>query len=363
MPARPTLGRLRFTALARLCRAAPAREARRLNLALQGGGSHGAFTWGVLDRLLDEPDLEIAALSGASAGAVNAVLFAAGLADGGRAGAKAKLESFWTQVARLPGAVLVSKAGPLDGDFAPPLSPATLIDLAARVLSPYQANPLGLNPLSELLAALVDFDALRRSPLPLHIAATDIARGDGRLFTTPEISLDVVLASACLPHLHHAVEIEGRHYWDGGYSANPPLVALAADGGAADTLFVQLMPVGREQVPTRAGEIAEHVNNIVFTAPLRREIERIVAARRRWDARLWPLGAAARLARHRFHRIDATGLLRQGGSGSRLVAHERTLAKLRERGYAAADQWLARHGRAIGRTATADLARDVFGVG
>ncbi len=356
----PKPDRFRLTALARLGRAGKARRARRLNLALQGGGAHGAFTWGVLDRLLDERNLDIAALAGASAGAVNAVLFAAGLAEGGREGAKAKLESFWTALANMPGVVLASKAGDAGAGLGHPVSPATMIDMAARVMSPYQANPLGLNPLGELLASLIDFDLLRRAPLPLLIAATEIASGNGRLFTTPEITLDVVLASACLPHLHHAVEIDGRHYWDGGYSANPPLIALAAGGHAGDTLFVQLMPVGRESPPTRAGEIAEHVNNIVFTAPLRGEIERIAAAKRRWELRLWPLGAAARIARHRFHRIDATEILRQDGSGSRLVANGRILAKLRERGQAAADGWLVRHGAAIGRTATVDLARDVL---
>jgi NTE family protein len=353
--------RFRLAALARLWRPAPARNVRRLNLALQGGGAHGAFTWGVLERLLDEPDLDIAAVSGASAGAVNGVLLAAGLAEGGRAGARAKLESFWTALARMPGAVLASKAGDVGAGLGHPVSPAMLIDLAARVMSPYQANPLGLNPLRELLSSLIDFESLRRSPLPLYIAATEVASGNGRLFTTAEISLDVVLASACLPHLHHAVEIGGRHYWDGGYSANPPLIALAAGGHTGDTLFVQLMPVGRESLPTQAGEIAEHVNNIVFAAPLRREIGRIAAARRRWDVRLWPLGAAARLARHRFHRIDGTGILRRDGTGSRLIANGRTLAKLRDRGRAAADGWLARPGAAIGRNATVDLVRDVLG--
>ena len=359
----PEPARFRLAALSRLWRGAAVRPERRINLALQGGGAHGAFTWGVLERLLDERDLNISAVAGASAGAVNAVLLAAGLAEGGRAGAKAKLESFWTALARMPGAVLASKAGDVGAGLGHPVTPAMLIDLASRMMSPYQANPLGLNPLRELLSSLIDFDRLRRSALPLHVAATEIASGNGRLFTTAEISLDVVLASACLPHLHHAVEIEGRHYWDGGYSANPPLIALAAGGYAGDTLFVQLMPLGRAGVPTQAGEIAEHVNNIVFAAPLRREIGRIAAARRRWEWRLWPLGAAARLARHRFHRIDATGALRLSGTGSRMVANGRSLAKLRERGQAAGDEWLYRHGAAIGRTATVDLVRDVLGPG
>jgi NTE family protein len=357
----PVPGRFRLAALARLWRVAPERRARRLNLALQGGGAHGAFTWGVLDRLLDEKNLDIAAIAGASAGAINAVLVAAGFAEDGRARAKAKLEAFWTALAHLPGTVLASKAGYAGGELAAQMSPTALIDLTARVLSPYQTNPFGLNPLGDLLASLVDFERLRRAPLPLYVAATEVATGNGRLFTTAEITLNVVLASASLPHLHHAVEIDGRHYWDGGYSANPPLVALAAGGHAGDTLLVQLMPIGRERLPTRAGEIAEHVNNIVFAAPLRREIERIAAARRRWDWRVLPFGAAARLARHRFHRIDATKELRGTTVGSRLIADGRTLAKLRDRGRAAADAWLICHDADIGRTATVDLAAEVLG--
>ena len=360
-PAIPYPRRVYRAALARLRRVPPAPRERRLNLALQGGGAHGAFTWGVLDRLLDEEDLEIAALAGASAGAVNAVLLAAGLAEGGREGAKAKLESFWDTLANMPGAVLASKAGDSGGDLAAPVSPTTLLALAARMLSPYQTNPLGLNPLRELLANLVDFERLRRSPLRLHIAATEVANGNGRLFSTAEISLDVVLASACLPHYHHAVEVDGRHYWDGGYSANPPLLVLAADRRVGDTLLVQLMPTGRERLPTQADEIAEHVNNIVFVAPLRREIEQIAAARQRWDRRLLPLGAAARLARHRFHRIDAAEGLREARAGSRLIADRRTLARLRDRGRATADEWLSRHGAAIGRNATVDLVAEVLG--
>ena len=360
-PATPRWARFRRLGLARLGRTPPASRARRLNLALQGGGAHGAFTWGVLDRLLDEEELEITALAGASAGAVNAVLLAAGLAEGGRAGAKAKLESFWDALAHMPGAVLASKTGDVGGDLAQPMSPSTMLALAARMLSPYQTNPLGLNPLRELLANLVDFERLRRSPLRLHVAATEVANGNGRLFSTAEISLDVVLASACLPHYHHAVEIDGRHYWDGGYSANPPLLALAADRRVGDTLLVQLMPLARERLPTQADEIAEHVNNIVFVAPLRREIERIATARRRWDRRLLPFGAAARLARHRFHRIDAAEGLREARAGSRMIAERRALARLRDQGRAAADGWLVRHGGDIGRNATVDLVAEVLG--
>ena len=350
----------RATALVRALLPRPRPRRRHLNLALQGGGAHGAFTWGVLDRLLDEEELEFTAIAGASAGAVNAVLVAAGLAEGGRAGAKAKLESFWNGLADIVGGMLAHHSA-YGGGFASALSPSRLIDLTTRVLSPYEANPFGLNPLRELLARLVDFEKLRRSPLRLHIAATEVANGRGRLFSTAEISLDVVLASACLPHLHHAVEIDGRHYWDGGYSANPPLLALAADRRVGDTLLVQLVPARRDRLPTQAIEIIDQVNNIVFAAPLRRDVEKIAMTRTHWRGRLLPFGRSARIARHRFHLIDAMEDLRAVGPGSRLIADWRTLKELRRRGRTAADAWLARHGGAIGRNATVDLVAEVLG--
>ena len=193
----------------------PARgKTRRLSLALQGGGALGAFTWGVLDRLLEEEHISFDAVSGASAGAMNAVLLASGLTQGGPEEARASLERFWRKV---------SKAGQLSRLAS---SNATLTAIAPR-LSPYQFNPLDLNPLREILAGEVDFDAVRtKAPVRLLLGTTRVSDGSLRIFRTEEVTSDVVLVSACLPHLHHAVTIDGEAYWDGGYAANPPLIPL-----------------------------------------------------------------------------------------------------------------------------------------
>ena len=214
--------------------------ARPLSLALQGGGSFGAFTWGVLDRLLESDGVALDMISGVSAGAVNAVLLAAGLAEGGPA-ARA---SGWSASGGAP-APLSSMTRHVTTGTA-----ALALDLSTRVLSPYQFNPLGLNPLRGLLAEEVDFARLRRaSPIRLLIGATRVKDGRLRLFRDDEITLDVVLASTCLPQLHHAVEVEGEWYWDGGFSANPPLRQLVLDSAADDVALVQITPEEQEGVP------------------------------------------------------------------------------------------------------------------
>src|ERR1700676_1480129 len=191
-----------------------------IDLALQGGGSHGAFTWGVLDRLLEEPQLRIVAISGTSAGAMNAAVLADGWTDGGAEGARASLEKYWRRVSRAA-AFSPLQRSPLDrfmGRWTLDTSPAYIaMDLMSRLLSPYDLNPLGLNPLREILAESIDFDRLARSPIKLFITATSVRTGRGRIFRNGEITPDVLLASACLPTMYQAVEIDGEAYWDGGY--------------------------------------------------------------------------------------------------------------------------------------------------
>src|SRR4051812_8266384 len=201
-------------------------DKQRLSLALQGGGAFGAFTWGVLDRLLEEDDLELDAVSGASAGAINAVLLASGLAKGGPDEARASLERFWTGVGASTTKNLL-------------LRPELVVATASQ-LSPYQFNPLRLNPLRDLLAQEVDFEALRtRSAVRLLVSATRVQDGALRVFRAKAISREVVLASACLPRFHHAVDIHGEAHWDGGYAANPPLVSLVGASRISDVLLVQ----------------------------------------------------------------------------------------------------------------------------
>jgi NTE family protein len=238
----------------------------RLSLALQGGGSFGAFTAGVLDRLLDEPDVDFDAVSGASAGAVNAVLLASGLIEG-RAAAKARLERFWKRMSQstafLPKASLVSL-----------MSASPFLHLLS--LSPYQFNPFNLDPLRDALAAEIDFAELRaKAPMKLLIGATRVRDGKLRIFEARELTIESVLASACLPLIHHTVEIAGEPYWDGGYAANPPLIPLVHASDAAHLLVVQVTPTASERLPKTPREIERRLERIQFNATLNAELEAI----------------------------------------------------------------------------------------
>jgi NTE family protein len=246
---------------------------RRLALALQGGGALGAFTWGVLDRLLEAPGFRFAGVSGASAGAVNAVVLAAAWVQGGAPASRQALDRFWQRIseaARLPPFGLqpfqsVPGFGPAAGALA--------LDVTTRLVSPYQFNPLELHPLREILAETVDFAALMAPACPpVVISATRIADGTARLFGNAEITLDTVLASAALPSLNHAVEIDGEAYWDGGYVANPPLRALVAAARPDALLVVQLNPLRDDRLPRQAPDIIARLNQIVFNRPLLDEL-------------------------------------------------------------------------------------------
>ncbi|OAN52141.1 hypothetical protein A6A04_00050 [Paramagnetospirillum marisnigri] len=234
-----------------------------LGLALQGGGIFGAWAWGVLDRLLEEPRFRPIMVSGASAGALNAVVMAAGLAEGGQERARQRLRELWTGVADMPFLKLLGTPG------------AHLqLDLLTRLLSPYQFNPLNINPLRDLLMRLVDFERLRRDPpLGLFLSATHVPSGTARIFREHEVTAEVVLASTCLPSLHHTVEIDGESYWDGGFSANPPLLPLALDSTCRALLLVKLTPDAEPRVPVTAQAIAARMQRLLFNTPLLRDLE------------------------------------------------------------------------------------------
>jgi NTE family protein len=309
----------------------PRRRPDRLNLALQGGGAHGAFTWGVLVRLL-EAGIRIEGISGASAGALNAVVLASGWLRGGAAGAVRALDELWREIARLAQMSRL-RAGGLSQMAA---------DFAAQFLSPYQLNPMGVNPLRPVLERLVEFERLRALELPrLFIAATDVATGRARIFRNAELSLDAVLASACLPQLHHAIEIDGASYWDGGFSANPPLVALVEACAARDVLLVQINSLAAERLPRTPREIRNRIAEIAFGRPLAEELERL---RHRAGSTFTPLNwltqRRRRLARHRLHTIDGSAELARLDSGTKVDPTWPLLLDLRERGWQAADAWL-----------------------
>ncbi|HWA48356.1 MAG TPA: patatin-like phospholipase family protein [Dongiaceae bacterium] len=319
-----------------------------MNLALQGGGAHGAFTWGALDRLLEDDTLSFEALSGTSAGAINAVLLAAGLADGGPVAAREKLAKFWSAIATHPHGDAIASSLFIAFPGLQRVQQAGL-DLMGKFLAPAQFNPLDYNPMRDLLRDLVDFERLRALGPALFVAATDAATGRKRIFTREEMNLEAVLASACLPQLHHPVEVDGRLYWDGGYVANPPLLPLVQDAKAADTLLIQLIPLADQDVPQDHAGIGEGLTRVIFNAPLRQEIAtlQLLSEAQKPDSQV---------AGHRFHLIDATPTTQSLPPGSRLTPDRRLIEQLRDAGRQAADDWLARNRDQIGRQATADLA-------
>jgi NTE family protein len=324
----------------------------RLNLALQGGGAHGAFTWGVLERLLEDDDLEIGWVSATSAGAVNAVALAAGLSEGGKEQAREKLRHVWEAVHK-SGVPDLMRLNP----FFYGLSRAPHLAHMASLWSPYEFNPLGFDPLRHLLEDEIDFARLRASsPIELLIAATEVATGRPRIFHTSEITVEAVLASACLPTLHHAVEIDGVAYWDGGFSANPDIKTLAMESPVEDTLIVQLSPLVRQELPTGVRDISLHVNRLAFNAPLKRDVELIETVRdcsKRWfgSAR----GPHGRLANHRFHLIEA-GRYTSGLSPDSTMKPDWTLLQyLYRAGRDETEKWFARHHAAVGRRSSVNL--------
>jgi len=314
-------------------------QRRHVNLALQGGGAHGAFTWGVLDQLLEDGRIVIGGISGTSAGAVNAVLLADGLAQGGSEGARERLADFW-RAASLGGSLPELQRAVVERLF--PLLPqrATLPwfgDLA-RFLSPYDLNPLNINPLKDLIGRFVDFERIRSGDRNLFITATNVLTGEPRIFARHEITPEVVMASACLPLMFRAVEIEGVPYWDGGYSGNPVVLPFLESGSCADILIVQINPRERAKLPTSANEIMTRMNEITFNAPLIAELRALELAGAR---------------RTRLHRIvmDDVPL----DARSKLKVDFEFFLSLRKRGQRAAQRFLDAHFNDIGRRSTIEL--------
>ena len=353
--------------------AATRRDAVAVNLALQGGGAHGAFTWGVLDRLLEDDTIDFGWISATSAGAVNAAALCIGLARGGRDDARSTLASVWNAVVQTSVPDLARINPWLAGSLATLSRSGTLASVAS-MFSPYEFNPLGFDPLRKLLEEHIDVALLRsRSGPEVLIAATDVATGIARLFRRHEISIEAILASACLPTIHHAVEIEGRAYWDGGFSANPDLITIATECEVGDTLIVQLSPLAKPASPKTAREIAAHISHITFNRPYVAEIEAIVRLReahalqrRRW--RPWRRNTreaalpATRIAAHRFHLIDGGLVTSRLPDATKAKPEQSVLDYLFRAGRTEASKWLERHGPSIGKHDTAELAARLAGL-
>ncbi len=329
---------------------------RTLNLALQGGGAPGAFTWGVLDRLLEDGRIEFDGVSGTSAGAMNAVVLADGLLRGGRDGAREALADFWQAVAQ---SVPFDTAVPtLEGDGVMP-SPAIQILLQwSRYFSPYELNPFDFNPLRDIVSERIDFPRLRQqSKIQLFIAATHAKSGRLRLFRNGELTPDAVMASACLPTLHHAVEIDGEPYWDGGYSANPAIYPLLFDCRARDVVLVLLSPlIYGGGTPRSAAEIHSRALELAFSANFLREMA-MYAHARRYSTEGWlPMGRLERrLAGARMHLIESQDLIGHLGTSTKLTAHLPFLQELRDLGRERAREWLDQNREDLGRRSTIEL--------
>ena len=325
-----------------------------IDLALQGGGAHGAFTWGVLDRLLEEPWLRIEGISGTSAGAMNAAVLVDGYAKGGAERARLQLGLFWKKVSD---AALLSpfRRSPLDillGRWTLDSSPLFLaFDLMARIFSPYDLNPRGVNPLAQILVDCVDFQHLVRASIKLFVTATNVRTGRGRVFHNGELTPDVLLASGCLPTLFQAIEIDGEAYWDGGFAGNPTITPLVRECASEDTILIQVNPVERPGTPRTAPDIINRVNEVSFNATLLKELRMIALLRQVSDAGNCE---GARWAGMRIHRV-ASPMMTDLGYSSKLNAEWPFLTMLRDEGRKCADAFIEAHGAELGRRSTLDL--------
>ncbi|GAA3845696.1 patatin-like phospholipase family protein [[Pseudomonas] carboxydohydrogena] len=342
-------------------RKAPA-SAKKINLALQGGGAHGAFTWGVLDHLLADGRLEITGLSGASAGAVNAVMVADGLARGGPEEARKRLAEFW-------------RAASVGGDLPPvqraiadrlfsifPFSTSPMqnwFETMSHYFSPYDFNPLNINPLSELISRFVDFDAIRASDLALYVSATNVHTGRLKVFCRNSIDADVVMASAALPYLFRAVEIDGVPYWDGGYMGNPVIFPFLQATDSEDVLVVQINPVSQEATPKTSAEIVKRLNEITFNSALISELRTMDFVNQLIDDGRLPRGKEHNQYRRlNIHRIDLGAFASSFDGLSKLKNDYDFFESLHDEGVRAATVFLDSHFDDIGERGTLDLAAE-----
>lgn len=330
-------------------------------LALQGGGAHGAFAWGVIDKLLEDGRLAVEGVSATSAGSMNAAVLAYGLQQGGAMGARAALREFWRDIARSAGMSSPFRKLPwekvLDNSHTLDHSPLYFMtDLMLRTLSPYEFNPLNLNPLRDVLARHVDFEALsKHCPIHLYLCATNVETGKVRIFSGKDMCIDVVLASACLPFLFQAVEINGEYFWDGGYVGNPAIFPLIYNCGTHDVVIVHINPIVRPGVPKTATEILNRINEISFNSSLMREMRAI-----RFVTSLIQQGNIARgeMKEMFIHSIRSDETMTALGVSSKLNADWDFLCFLRDKGRAEADRWLSENYDKVGQSSSVDLAAE-----
>lgn len=329
---------------------------KKVNLALQGGGSHGAYTWGVLDRLLEEKDLVIEGISGTSAGAMNAAMLVNGYAKDGRDGAKKCMEKFWRRISE------VSTLSPLHKSpfermltgWNMDMSPAYhWLDLISRLYSPYELNPLNLNPMKVVLDEILEPDTLNScSIIKLFITATHVASGQARVFQCHEINTDVLLASSCIPFLFQAVEVGGQHYWDGGYMGNPAIWPIIYNCDSQEVILVQINPIHDVQLPRTANEIINRLNEISFNSSLIAEMRAInFVSRLVKDGTLDP----KRYKDMHIHLIYSADHMKHLNASSKLNTEWDFFLFLKNIGRKTADEWIKAHWKDIGKASTVDI--------
>jgi len=341
--------------------ARPKANRKPVNVALQGGGAHGAFAWGVLDRLLEDGRLDVEAVSATSAGAMNAVVMAYGVSLGGAAGARDKLSEFWTEISRagelyspvrtLPWEKWLQAYG-FQSEFSPTYH---AFQALTHLFSPYQLNPFNFNPLKDVLLRVVDFEKLAHcnKATRIFLSATNVRTGKIRVFHNEELSVDVVMASACLPYVFQAVEIDGEAYWDGGFMGNPAIFPLIYNRASKDVIIVHINPIERKKLPKTAPEIFDRMNEISFNSSLMREMRAV-----EFVTRLIDEGAldGNKYHRMRIHSIRDDAEMAQLGVATKLNPDWNFLCRLRDSGRRRAEEWLDQNFDRVGHDSSIDLA-------
>ncbi len=333
---------------------------KKINVALQGGGAHGAFGWGVLDKLMEDGRIEIDAMSATSAGAMNATVYAYGFMKGGRDGAREMLELFWRRVSDAGRMSSPVRSSPVDAwlkafGFREPLA-YRAFEFVTHMLSPYEFNPLNLNPLKDVLVETVDFDELRQcTSTVLHLCATSVRTGKPRIFTNSEVTPEAVLASACLPMLFQAVEVDGEHYWDGGFIGNPAIYPLIYDAETRDILIIHINPIVREELPKTSADIMNRVNEISFNSSLMREMRAIAFVSKLVDDDWLRPEMRDKLNKVFVHSIRSDDVMSSFSVASKYNTDWDFLMRLRNLGREAAAAWLDAHFQDINVKSSIDI--------
>jgi NTE family protein len=333
---------------------------KTVNLALQGGGAHGAFAWGVLDKFLEDGRIDIEGISATSAGTLNAIAYGWGAMRGGPEGARQALEGLWREVSKAGALYSPVRQWPMEKSWpgAAALSGLTfgLFSTWTRMLSPYQFNPLDFNPLRDMLCNCIDFEELVRCDcVDLFISATNVRTGQVRVFHNEEITPEVVLASSCLPNLFQAVEIDGEHYWDGGYMGNPSLFPLFYYTQSRDIVIVHINPIEREEIPKTAMDIENRLNEITFNSSLLKELRAIAFVVKLLDEKWIRDEYRDKLKHVLVHSVRADEALKDLGVATKFVSNWEFLTDLRDRGRQTAGRWLAKNFDCLGNRSSVDV--------